>query len=79
MSGDCFSAFLSIVPFVERVGGGFTTSFLGVGVTWGDAFCTFLDHTGMFLVLLEELLLLPFGRFTLGDKPFLDCSMIARS
>jgi hypothetical protein len=45
-----------------------------LGFTIG--FCTFLDHTGMLLELLEVLLVLPFGLFTLEDKPFLDSWII---
>ncbi|RTL03995.1 hypothetical protein EKK58_11615 [Candidatus Dependentiae bacterium] len=41
-----------------------------------DDSCTFLDHTGMLLGLLVVLLVLPFGRFTLEDKPFLDSWII---
>ena len=34
-----------------------------------DGSCTSLDHTGILRGLLEVLLVLPFGRFTLEDKP----------
>ena len=35
----------------------------------GDDPCIFADRTGMPLELLVVLLVLPFGRFTLEDKP----------